>query len=450
MRARVFVWAGVVVLTAVGGVLTYSATRGQGPTDPPKMLPAEVIAPTPIGPAAKGVVPAAATSPSSAKKPAPFDRFRKYDELPELTREIVFANLRGTEWLSRGGIHQANGRFIPGLNPALGKATEDDHFMRQALGAFALARAARLTGEEKHAVAAGQTILSLLAETPKDPANPAARKPVQPAVLCNPVGAAAYLALAIFELPDPATQMSQYGEELCEFLRGHLQPDGSVQYAEAGAPADPDGVNLYPGPTMAALAMSQRSAPATWKKEALARGLAYYRKHFQANPHPAFIPWMTVAFAEAHLQNKDVSYAEFVFEMTDWLRKLQYENPDRQRAFWRGGFPSVADGKVVQTAPTIDTAYYALGLADACRMIRQMSRADAARYDQYRSALTRALQFLTTLQYGEENTLHFAAHFRPAVVGAFHASHTDGNLRIDHTAVAVAALSEYLIAGADR
>jgi hypothetical protein len=450
MRPHLFVWAGVVALTAVGGVLTHSATRGQGPTDPPKMLPAEVIAPTPIGPSAKGVVPTAATGPSAAKKPAPFDRFRKYDELPELTREIVFANLRGTEWLSRGGIHQANGRFIPGLNPALGKATEDDHFMRQALGAFALARAARLTGEEKYTVAASQTILSLLAETPKDPANPAARKPVQPAVVCNPVGATAYLALAIFELPDPAPQMSQYGEELCEFLRAHLQSDGSVQFTEPGSPAEPDGINLYPGPALAALAMSQRSAPAVWKKEALARGLAHYRKHFQANPHPALVPWMTIAFAEAHLQAKDAAYAEFVFEMSDWLCKLQYENPDRQRAFWRGGFPAVADAKVVQTAPTIDTAYYALGLADACRMIRQMSRADAARYDQYRSALTRALQFLITLQYGEENTLHFAAHFRPAVVGAFHASHTDGNLRIDHTAVAVAALCEFLIAGADQ
>jgi hypothetical protein len=449
MRPRLFVWAGVIVLTGIGGVLTYSASCGQGPTDPPKMLPAEVLAPKPIGPAAKGVVPAAATAPS-ARKTAPFDRFRNYDELPELTREIVFANLRGTEWLSRGGIHQANGRFIPGLNPALGKATEDDHFMRQALGAFALARAARLTGEEKYAVAASQTILSLLAETPKDPANPAARKPVQPAVVCNPVGAAAYLALAIFEMPDPEPQMTQYGEELCEFIRGHLQSDGTVQFTEAGVPADPDGVNLYAGPALAALAMSQRSAPSAWKKEALARGLAYYRKHFQSSPHPAFVPWMTVAFAEAHLQTKDAADAEFVFEMCDWLRKLQYENPDRQRAYWRGGFPAVADGKVVQTAPTIDTAYYALGLADACRMIRQMSRADAARYDQYRATLTRALQFVITLQYGEENTQHFAGHFRPAVVGAFHASHTDGNLRIDHTAVAVAALSEYLIAGADR
>jgi hypothetical protein len=69
------------------------------------------------------------------------------------------------EWLSRDGIHQPNGRFIAGLNPALGKATDDDSFVRQAIATLALARSARLTGDEKHAVRAGQTVLSLLAET---------------------------------------------------------------------------------------------------------------------------------------------------------------------------------------------------------------------------------------------------------------------------------------------
>jgi hypothetical protein len=449
MRPRLFIWAGLIVFAAVAAILTYGVTRAQGPSEPPKVLPAEVLAPTPIGPTTKGVVPATASAPAT-RKSAPFDRFRKYDELPELTREIVFSAQRGTEWLARDGIHQPNGRFVPGINPALGKPTEDDHFIRQALGAFALARAARLTGDEKYAVRASHTILSLLAETPRDPGNPSLRKPVHQAVICNPVGAASYLSLAIYELPDAAPEMLQAGEELCQFLRGYLQTNGSVRFTEPDMPAEPGGVNLYPGPALAAIAMGNRSSPAPWKKEALARGMAYYRKHFQSNPHPGLVPWMTVAFAEMHLQTKDRAYAEFVFEMTDWLRKLQYQNPERQRALWRGGFPTVADGKVLQTAPTIDSAYYALGFADACRMIRQMDRADPARYDDYRAALARALQFLTTLQYGEENTTHFAAHFRPYLLGGFHPSHADGTLRVDHTAVAVAALSQYLIAGADR
>ena len=34
--------------------------------------------------------------------------------------------------------------------------------------------------------------------------------------------------------------------------------------------------------------------------------------------------------------------------MCDWLKKLQYESADARRGPWRGGFPTVADGKVVE------------------------------------------------------------------------------------------------------
>jgi len=425
----------------------------------PKPLPPSVLAPTPIGPGAKKIIPAsgvvapaepAGRVPPTPKKPAPFDRFRNYDQLPDLTRELVFATKGGMEWLSRDGIHQANGRFIPGLSPALGKATEDDHFMRQALGAFALARAARLTGEEKYDIRASQTILSLLAEAPKDGGSPASRKPGLPSVVCNRVGGAAYLALAIYELPDAAPEMLQCGEELCQYLRSRQQADGSISFSEAGETPEAEGVTLYPGPALVAIAMSNRHAPAEWKKQALVKALKFYREQFAASPSPMTVGWMCPAFVEMHLQSRDPAAAEFVFEMCDWLAKLQHDNSDRQRATWRGGFPQVAGGKILSAAPTIETAYYAMAFADACRMIRTMEKPDPARYDRYRATLTRSLQFLTTLQYGEENTGHFAAHFRTALVGAFHPSTTDGNLRVDHTAVAVAAFCQYLIAGADR
>ena len=151
----------------------------------------------------KGVVPAAATAP--LKKPAPFDRYplSKANSFDELTRQLVFATRSGMEWLSRDGIHLSNGRFVPGVNLALGRATDDDSFLRQATGAFALARAAELTGDEKYAVRAAETILSLLAEAPKDAAT-GVRRPVQPSVVCNRVASAAMLAMAIYELPEAA------------------------------------------------------------------------------------------------------------------------------------------------------------------------------------------------------------------------------------------------------
>lgn len=446
MRYRLFALAGLFV----GAAITIHTIHGQPPATSPKSLPSDIVSPG--APVSKGVTPAsgikAPAEPPATRKPAPFDRFKKYDQLPDLTREIVFATLRGMEWLSRDGIHQPSGRFIPGLNPALGRATDDDSFINQAMGAFALARAARLTGDEKYAVRAGQTILSLLAETAKE--NAGARKPVQPDGVCNSVGSAALLAISIFEMPDAPADLRQCGEELCLFLKSRLASDGSVQCSENGAPTERDASVVHAGPAVAALAMSNRNAPAAWKQEALARSLVYYRPRAKSPPHASMSAWLMTAFADMHLQTKQASYAECVFEMADWMCKLQYDGVDRRQAAWRGGFQTVSFSEVTQTAPTVDSSYFAIGLADACRMIRTMEKPDAARYDRYRAVLTRALQFLTTLQYGDENTVHFAGHFRPVLLGAFHPSMTDGNLRVDQTAAAVCALTQYLIAGADR
>ncbi|HVK11088.1 MAG TPA: hypothetical protein VM597_20130 [Gemmataceae bacterium] len=445
MRPRAFVRLGLFVAVGVGGVLTLSPTRGQVPADPPKTLPKEVLTPKP---APSPVVPAAAAT--ALKKPAPFDRYplSKADSFDELTRQLVFATRSGVEWLGRDGVHMPNGRFRPGINLALGRASDDDSFLRQATGAFALARAAKLTGEEKHAVRAAETILSLLAEAPKDTTG--VRRPVQPSVICNRVASAAMLAMAIYELPQASAELVQCAEELCGFLKGNLTADGMVQATEPGEPTDAEGTHHIPGMTLSALAMSHRTAPAKWKAEALSRGYAFYRKQFRETPQPALVPWMTTAFAEAYLQSKEAAYAEFVCEMCDWLKKLQYESTDARRGPWRGGFPTVADGKVVSTPPTADTALYAMGFADACRMIRQMEKPDAARYDGYRLALTRALQFLATLQLMSANTTHFADGFQQFLVGAFLSSANGGNVRTDHTAWTVVAFGQYFLAGADR
>ena len=41
-------------------------------------------------------------------------------------------------------------------------------------------------------------------------------------------------------------------------------------------------------------------------------------------------------------------------------------------------------------------------------------------------------------------TAHFVENFRPALVGGFHVSHQDGNLRLGDTAHALASLASYM------
>ena len=71
----------------------------------------------------------------------------------------------------------------------------------------------------------------------------------------------------------------------------------------------------------------------------------------KAMPSSEMLPWLIAAFADMHLQTKEPAYAEFVFEMSDWAAKLQYEGTDRLHVDWRGGFPTVVNGKIVAVRP---------------------------------------------------------------------------------------------------
>jgi hypothetical protein len=83
-----------------------------------------------------------------------------------------------------------------------------------------------------------------------------------------------------------------------------------------------------------------------------------------------------------------------------------------------------------------------MSLAEACRVARKGT--DLAHHQRYTDALERCLQFLVRLQYTDATAQHFAEWYRPRLVGAFHASPTDGNLRIDYAQHALAALVAYL------
>ena len=45
------------------------------------------------------------------------------------------------------------------------------------------------------------------------------------------------------------------------------------------------------------------------------------------------------------------AFADFVFEMNDWLCTLQYQNMDSRRDSWNGGFMPWVDGKAVPLVP---------------------------------------------------------------------------------------------------
>jgi hypothetical protein len=436
----------VLVIAVVGAAVVAIAQSPTTPTTPP---PAVIIPPAdPTLPGPRTVPPI-----SSEQLPAtsPLARFDPLVAQPHQTQAAVRAVLLGGGWMTR--MNQAHGRFMYGYNPALREPLQGDHDLKQARGALAMAQCARFTGDEKHAAIASQGILALLAATKMDPLDPNCRVPVQTSMFCNRVGFAALVALAIYELPAPDAKLVAEAERLCAFLRKHCRPDGSVHYTDGPSDdpmkLDPAGMNEYPGEALQAIVVGNRIQPAPWKLEVASKGLAHYRVKFKSNPHPMLAATLTPAFAELYRQNKSNDVAQAIFEMNDWLCGLQIAPSDAQSPQWAGGFRALKDGQLVAAPPGYEVGHYLESIACAYEINRLVP--DLARDGRYKSATLDATQFICGLQYVESNTRHFENSYRAnLLIGGFHLSPTDGNLRIDATATAVAGLIRFLSSGAEK
>jgi hypothetical protein len=448
MRKRL---VGTLILVLAGG-LTLSLLRGQErPTTTPKEAPLpeplirvvndniDITVPDTAATVPDTAAPKAAPLPPAASPAKP----RDFSHLSPLQADMLGAARRGADWLFR--MNGVKGRFLYGYLPALQTPMEGDSYLRQIGAAFALARAARFTGEERYAVRATQAVLALLDETVSDPKDAQVRHTAMPALVVNRLGAAGLLVLAVHELPAPQADLLDRAEQLCNYVRAQARPDGSLRCddaAEAAAADAAEAVSTYPGLALHGLAHSQRLRPAPWKLDLLRKAVAYYRPWWQKNKNMTFIPSQTAAYAEAYLLTKEAAFADCVTEMNDWLCGLQYDQIDPRHVLWYGGFAGWADGRKVEAVPDVGCAPCAASLADAVRVAR--AAADVARHQTYAEALERGLQFLVTLQYTDANAQHFADWYRPRVAGAFHASHQDGNVRIDYAQHALSALVQYL------
>jgi hypothetical protein len=446
MRTRL-AWLIVFLSLMLGGFATWSLLRGQAPAGL-RLEPLGPAAGPAAPPTAPAVMPRATTSAppvsSNEDKSARVATGRDLSKLSPLQRQMYLSVLSAADWLHRA--NRDDGRFVYGYLPAVNLVMEGDHYLRQAGAAVALARAARFISDKDYTARATQAVLTLLSDTTTDPREPEVRYTSLPSSVINRLAAAGLLVLAVNELPAPQDDLLKQSEQLCNYIRKQQRPDGSLSYADgtdsAAGAADVDGINYYPGEALYGLMSSQQHRPAPWKTELVRKALDYYRPWWRAHKSPAFIPWQTAAYTAAYLQTKDQVFADYVYEMNDWLCGLQYERLDPRRPLWVGGFMGWVEGKRTETAPDVSSATYAEGLAEACRVAR--ATGDLLHYRRYDSALERALQFLATLQYTEANTQHFAAWYRRQLVGAFHASDQDGNLRIDYTQHAACAMIEYL------
>jgi hypothetical protein len=419
-------WLVVVLALSAGGIAAWSLSRGQdgGPASARR--------------ADDKAIGSAQTAP--APRVSLDDR-----RLTPLGKQMFLSLQGGASWLARA--HQVDGHFLYSTSfiPALNTSLEGESYLHQLAAAFALARAARFTGNEEHLAKARQAVSVLLLDTVVDPSQPGLRYTRLPSVVVNRLATAGLLVMAINELNAPAPDLLKQSEQLCTFIRTRQRADGSLSTTDdaptAAGGVEPD-ASYFPAMALYGLMVSQRYQPAAWKTDLVRKAMRFYQPWWRAHKSMALVPWHTAAYAEGFLLTREQAFADAVCEMNDWLCSLQHVDLDRDHPFWIGGFMRWIDGKAVATEPDVSSAAYAESLAEACRVVGQLG--DAPRYQRYLRALESCLQYLVTLQYSQANTQHFADWYRSRLLGGFHASQTDGSLRVDFTQHAVCALEEYL------
>jgi hypothetical protein len=352
------------------------------------------------------------------------------------------------DWLKR--THKADGRFVYGFQPSLCVMIEGDNFVSQAGAAFALARSARYFRDESCTVRARQAILTLLMETMLDPndASKSMRHAAAPPFALDRLASAGLLISAIHELDraDKCPDLVKQADELCNYLRKQQRPDGSLLVSD-GANVIKSGSDEVDaeraGWALQGIIRSHKLKPADWKLELLRAARSYYEPGWVAKKNTAVVCSHTPAYAEAFVLTKEPAFRDAVYAMNDWLIDLQYgEGIDPARKHWVGGFKRVRGGQADTSPPDISSAAMAESLVEACRVAKHAG--DLIKLRTYEQALLLNVHFLMSMQYTLNNTKHFVDPFRPSILGAFHASHQDGCLRIDYTRPALCAMVQYL------
>lgn len=192
-----------------------------------------------------------------------------------------------------------------------------------------------------------------------------------------------------------------------------------------------DGQDYYPGEALLALMHYYENTEDKKVIDVVMKAFPSYVGYWRGNKNTAFVPWHSKAYKILYEYTRDQKYAEFVFEMNDWLlNNHQVESSPNSDLI--GGFN--------KPNPTISTSVYLEGLADAYSLAVKLN--DANREKKYRDSIRLATNYLLKLQFTEENSFYLDAQSR--ALGGFKSSLTKNNLRIDNAQHAVFAISKII------
>lgn len=258
-----------------------------------------------------------------------------------------------------------DGTFFSRYQPFHNRLFEGVDQPRQAYGAWVFARAHRILGGDDLRDAASLVIDSLKQfET-------------------ETVAEISFQLLALCELPASDPRRSSITTLAARLWERIELPHGRVLTHFGSDPRPEAFQDYFPGQVLLALAAASEQRATEIDRERLDRSFRYYRHRFRYQRHFGQVTWLLQAFSKWWEITREQAFADFVFEVADWLLGYQQEKS--------GAF--INDHQ--SDTPGYTTAVYLEGLAAALSVTAGLP--DETRDQTYRQAFANGVSFLDRL-----------------------------------------------------
>lgn len=175
-----------------------------------------------------------------------------------------------------------------------------------------------------------------------------------------------------------------------------------------------DNQNFYPGEALLYWASVYARNPSPDLLRRFMISFQYYRTwHLDArNRNPAFVPWHTQAYYIMWTLTKDPNLRQAIFEMNDWLLRIQQWDTSENYRDFLGRF--YAPGGRFGPPHASATGVYLEGLIDAFKLAREVGDRDRA--DRYRRAILGGLRSAMQLQFVDDIDMFYVSKRKQKLV----------------------------------
>ena len=314
-----------------------------------------------------------------------------------------------------------DGRYMYTFFPSKDFEPNDDWALRNLNGIFVLAEIAKDKNNEK-LLASVRKVIETFREAlvEKEGIKYLDWKKHRPV---SSIAGTAFLlgAMVALNIPDYKDDMRKMADAIIS-----LQEDNGKLKTDFYRPLRDIDQLYYPGETLLAMIRYYKLSKYEPAKKMVEKAFPFYLEFWDDNKDGPFVPWQIRAYQELYQVSPEKKYADYVFDLMDWMIK-RYKpvtaeaGPGREGAF---------------STQFASTAVYSEGLSQAYALALEVK--DKKRIKLYGKTLKGTLGYLLGLQFKKEDTYWIK---RPEkVIGATALRPDINELRLDATYHAISAI----------